>query len=1243
MIITNIDPFQPSFNLYPVNDNTTGYKPVSLPMILVVPKRLDTTGYPVANSEVFLTKTDLITNTTYTVEGFKLLIENVPSQALIVGHQNRDKNGKQLRYPDKELYSREILNQEFFDTKIDLTSARITYFTMAPDGTKTPISQSDARSGSYFTYRTSSGIIADVTYYQGALYYDLSMIVLNDIILLEDGYYNLVYQTEYYYRNIINQGSLTEYVCIDILTKDLAFSTFKLNHPGEILSEFRRLTPRPYLNEKPADEDETIAFYRPFTTALQDIHDEQNFLEIINWLYETPAELMPYLSYQLGWDLPFFPKSLDKQRRAVLRKITSLQQSKGSRRSVVSIFNLFGFDVLLANLWWSTDGKHLIRPNEKPKVGYEDEADYDDLLIQFETVVAAKNQETPVPGQVIYYRYDSATSENFLAYDSYPLFRPQKQVSTEDADLLSDGGNLNLFAFKVSKNSISDSLLQSICAEIYQDPEGFAQNKSREELYHFEDTIVPKFIFNALYGQQVLGYSTVLISGEVDIRVRITSRGYNAPFKDTYVNGFNDFLPDTYTSIQYERKSNKLFFSFDNAIQNDEVVYVFAAYDKAVLRVPTSLLDRRSNYFDLELFLSGTLEQINPITLNYAIDFLNKVKAIHSLLRSIKQRLNLYEDYEVTDLGIGGDVTQRYDTDIGMLQVPPAIIPNIPTSTDVCFDYSPTKLGYKQADLDLRNTKIGRLEAEFLASERLDRIPFSATVERIMPFRPKHLDRDFYTTYNQDRVISGTRLVTDAIDRIPYPNSGQLSGKSADRHNPNPGIDIVLGDLKKFNQLSTNSDSSMVMKMMRQSTSAGDTLKKLDYITDYAYKGRVEDSLLYAQDITIPEEYRSMMGGLRLGSGSYYSYPYIATTANFGTRNPAQHSRSNYLVFSGKSPVEGIRYFGGRLDKTYLSQDKNDVQNIEFRDLLGKLYRSYPNEKNEDSIHYFDNKYNFDFDQKANLALSRGRINIDKPILHLPGCRFPTLNRLKNNYENTNFNARPWDDSYSTYCGPKGSCGKNDPTLLGIKQVSDGDNGNTTLIYDVAPYIIRGNNILPDISSLAAYVGNQDNNIVHKVFMKGSFDNPAITFEQVCDYDTSVSPDGEIVVNVPLFPYVYDGTDYADGYPCLSGIQNLDATVEYEYAEALEALGLPTESAGYIDVLYLLGSGIRCELGYRLSSPVLNDKYNNDFSLYINQDGKLQTDSDFIIVNNYMSLDERLSIEDQLLDGSIPSLLETLI
>jgi len=190
---------------------------------------------------------------------------------------------------------------------------------------------------------------------------------------------------------------------------------------------------------------------------------------------------------------------------------------------------------------------------------------------------------------------------------------------------------------------------------------------------------------------------------------------------------------------------------------------------------------------------------------------------------------------------------------------------------------------------------------------------------------------------------------------------------------------------------------------------------------------------------------------------------------------------------------------------------------------------------------------------------------------------------------------------------------------------------------------VLGNNIKPDISSLSAYDGQPNINIVHRVFMGGCSDNPAISFEQVCDYDTSVSQEGFISVEDPIFPYVYDGTDHADGYPCLSGVQNVDITVVYEYSEAIEALGLPMDAVGYADVLFLLGSGIRCELGYRLSSPILNDKYNNDFSLYINQDGKMQTDSDFIIVNNYMVLDERLSISDQFLDGSIPSLLETLI
>ena len=116
MLISNVDPFQPSFARFPVNDNTTGYKPASLPMVLVVPKRLDPTGNPVPNSEVFLTRKDPVTGVEYHVEGVKLLIENVPTQALVVGHQNRDANGNQIRRPDRELYSKEIIGDDFLNT-----------------------------------------------------------------------------------------------------------------------------------------------------------------------------------------------------------------------------------------------------------------------------------------------------------------------------------------------------------------------------------------------------------------------------------------------------------------------------------------------------------------------------------------------------------------------------------------------------------------------------------------------------------------------------------------------------------------------------------------------------------------------------------------------------------------------------------------------------------------------------------------------------------------------------------------------------------------------------------------------------------------------------------------------------------------------------------------------------------------------------------------------------------------------
>jgi len=1262
MIISDINEFQPSFALFPVNDNTTGYRPISLPMILIIPKRFDATGLSTPNSEVFLTKIDPTTGQSYTVEGIRIKIENVPSEARIVGHQYITPNGNR-RFPDKELYAIDIIGETFRSRIINLNKAS---FYKDDEESITDVSYANAKTGDYFTYRTLSGVEASILYLEGAAYYDFSVDQLTDIVLLPDGYYNVVYETKYYRRNLLNAGSFSQYICIDTLLIDLAFNTFRVNHPGHILSEFKRLTPQPYLTDSSPEVDKTIAFYRSFTTAIQDVYDEQDLLEIVNWIYEAPAELLPYLSYQLGWDIPFFPKSLDRQRRAVLQKTTAFQQLKGSKQAIVSIFNLFGFDILLSNLWYSLDNKRLIRPNEKLPAIYAGQEVVETKVIQFETVVGSVSSDTnDLPGQVIFYRFDTSAREKFLAYYSYPLFRPKKQIDAEDQVVLNDGGDISLYAIKVLKGSASTVVLKSSCVDIYDDPADYAKrwtSDDKKEIYEAIDgSIYPKFLFDILSDKPIRGISSVLLTGQETTEVRIRNQGQSPPFSATQdiiknLNGYlalnkssgntqvytaiDDYaaIPQDLTSIRYERPKNKLYFSFDSPIDSSESVYMYAAYNKAEYDVPADLVNRRSNYFDLELFLSGTTEQIDPTTLNFAIDFLNKVKALHSLLRTIRQRINLYEDYEVTDLGVGGDVIQRYDTDIGKLQVPPAIHPNFPTGVSECFDYSPENLGYKPEDIALRQIKLDRLAAEFAATERLDRIPFSTTNERIKPNSPQEEPKLIYAPFAQNRVITGSKYLIDDEVVSPDPNTNQFIGQPPDGR-ANPSYDIKLGLNTKYSELTTNNRSDLLYKMNRQSTSTGKTLITPDNTTDYAYRGRVDDAVLYVQDLGIPEEYRSVMCGLRLGSGVYYTFPFTSKPANFGTRRPAQNSYSNYLVYSGKSPEEGLKYFKNKLASTYFNQPIDEPSYLEFNDLLGKLYRNYPDKNREHTLHYFNNGYSFDPDQRKNQALTRRAISIDKPILHFPGTRFPSLNRLKVNFTSLTYRARPWDDAYSTYCGPKGKCGPIEPSFLNVRQVFD-DSGNSSITYDDVAYVIYGNNIEADIENLGVYAGSQNDNIIHKVYMEDATSNPAVTFDQVCDFDSNVDYDGKIIIDTPIFPYVYDGLDFANGYPCVRGIQLVDAMVSYDYLEALEDLGLPVGSTSDIEVLFLLGSGILFENGYRLSCPILNSEYNNDFSLYIDQDGNLQTDYDMLKIDSHMDLSVSLGIRSMGLDGSIPSLLE---
>ena len=96
------DIHNPSYVLFPVNNNRTAWRPFGLPTILVVPHKETSTGLGLANSSVF---------------NVKIFIEDVPTEARVAGHQNVG-----LRYPDRELYAVNVDNLQLAERAIELNN-----------------------------------------------------------------------------------------------------------------------------------------------------------------------------------------------------------------------------------------------------------------------------------------------------------------------------------------------------------------------------------------------------------------------------------------------------------------------------------------------------------------------------------------------------------------------------------------------------------------------------------------------------------------------------------------------------------------------------------------------------------------------------------------------------------------------------------------------------------------------------------------------------------------------------------------------------------------------------------------------------------------------------------------------------------------------------------------------------------------------------------------------------------------
>jgi len=1192
---TVIDLHQPSFGLFPVNNNRTAWRPFGLPVILVVPHYKTSSGGHLENSEVFRVR---------------IYIEDVPRESIVSGHTHVG-----LKFPDRELYAISISSVDLLDRVISLDN-----LTAIDKDTGEDKPYSEAVDGDSLHYTTATGITDTITYISHAQYYDLSNITL-EVETLPSDTYNFVYESQYFKRVTTVDGKV-DFLCIDVNNTSIALFKFQIQHPGKVLNEFYRHTPRGYLTSSVKSEDSTVAFYRPFTDILQDVMDEQDLLERINWVFDAPPEAIPYLSSLLGWDIPFFPQSLDELRRAVLRRTVEFQNLKGSRRSIINIFKLFGFEILISNLWWSSDGKRLIRPDERLPAPYADEEITTTEIVQVDTIL------------------NRWQTTGFGVFNVPLLFRPQIKTGLDLFAALYDGGSITLDAYLVTKNSTADDALQAIAANSSTNPETYGTTVNCVEDSDGFLNIVD--VHDAVNGLEILGYSQILISEKT-----------NVPSEEVAI---GQFPPLTSRTISFDREKNNLAFNLNGHMDmSDKSLYMFATYRRFKLNIPPVLIDLQSNRFDLQVLTQNLAEFADPATLDFAIEFLRRLKAFHSLLNVVRTRIELTETYQVTDSCIGGDIEQRYDTAMGRQQVPPAIIPNVPNVITDCTSLDPRSLGYKDSDIAYRLRLLGNLPEEHAAWKALDNRQ-TASGTRLSPQQPVSREACTYNPYGQDRVI-GTPVDSFITEFNPTPAANQ-QGASVNSQELSPNDELLNGVSASHGAaVSTNANSSIFGLMNVETSDIQDPLCTLDNVRDYCYKGRVKDELLYRIALSPTDVYRSIPCSIGSGVGLYWVYPAHAAVALPGVKHPSLGSSSGMMLYSGGATYRGEQHFSNGVQKESLEQDYNTRAPIHQQSILGRLYRAYGTPSTE-TLHYSNRTTETNVDQTRQLALQRPELQIEKPLMHLPGCRFARFNALENDFTHPTYTARPWDDAYSTVCGPLQVCHA-EPTYLNVTLVTD-ENGDEVLRFDTVQFKIAGNGLLPDITSYGEQTVStlfEAAEVVHSVYMDNATSNPAIVLDNVCEYDTSVA-DGIIATADPLFNSHSDcGTlynDYADGYPCISGYQAigvLDTDRSGLYAEIFAGLGLPVSGTGDPSTtLFLFNSGIRFEKGLRYDCGCLLvgcDETAAGETLcaaanFIDSDGQYDWNPDHIEIVRRLAPDDLIGCSNRRFDGKIPSFLEML-
>ena len=631
-ILGEPDRFQPSIVTFPTQNNRAGYKPYAMPVILVVPFSRDYNGNSIDASLPYEAK---------------YYIEDSPTAALVAGVEHRG-----ILIPDFERFITTLSLSELLELRVNLGSTQ--FFRLVNDEF-VAIDQVDAVEGDYFEFTNELGTRGRIKYLPDADYFDLSRISLQTVDLPSNRY-RFIWSFRFNIRDTIDN----QFVC---LSNDIGLVSHSelVACPGEVHQAMVTKTPAMYFDGPGGNDDQLIVeAYRPLADLLQDIYDEQLLLRSLNWIDTIPAQLVPYLAYLIGLDLPNFPEVTDEVRKSIVKNGVRLQKLKGSKRALREIFEIFGFTVNLINTWYLTSGEGYVAPGEE----LPDQFSIDEI------------QKTSVC------QYDLClndySTEGFGELSIPLLHRPNSSIVT-------------LHAYLVDENSDSYTALKSLTDNLSSDLNYINTEVCSKDSENF---YIPTAIGDLLPDESIEGFGQVLI--------------------DTKLGSISDISIGAATivksGIQYNYDSNTISLNFDGYLDflttgNDNLkLFIFAQYSRDEITLPAQLTDRRSNKFDIEIaFKDG--EIISSNLFDFLIDYVTKFKAFHSIVRKIKFNTDTSEVYNVLDWCAGGQYKQTPGTDAGEQQVPPAIIPTDP----LCGD----DRGFKEADLEYRRRVLKGLEEEF--------------------------------------------------------------------------------------------------------------------------------------------------------------------------------------------------------------------------------------------------------------------------------------------------------------------------------------------------------------------------------------------------------------------------------------------------------------------------------------------------------------------------------------------------